>query len=162
MTDEIEKTPSDICFWIGLLYFVASIFWFFLLWLLGIELNDFFIGLIVAIPLLVFGISYSNVGRESLTSKQEGWIFRNNYENLVIMIIYPVLIWCASQVDRKPEFFRLVISATALTLLSMVDFWVSSCYFIIIKHLRSILQTYSICLVLISLKLFYDDQVFIQ
>jgi hypothetical protein len=157
--NEIEQTCSDICFWIGILYFVAVLFWVFLLWILGVKLNNIVVGLITLIPLLVFAISYSNVGKESLTPRQEGWIFRNNYENLVIMIIYPILIWCASQVDRKAEFFKLVVTATALTLLSMVDLWTSSHWFIVVKHLRSILQTYSICLVLIALKLFYDDQI---
>ena len=94
-----------------------------------------------------------------MSKENETWIFRNNYVSSVSIIIFPVLIWSASKVDKHREFLLIVIASTCFAMLTFLDWWVNDECFPFVKHLRTIFQTISITLVLVALKLFYSDQV---
>lgn len=156
--DDCCRTPQNVSPFIAFVYFCAVVIWFILVWALNIPLNDFLDFVIFFIPLIVFGIAISSLGVETMTREQESNIIRTNYSSALTLLLSPILIWATTRVEDNKSFLIIVITATALVLLTFYDFWVNTEWFAAIKHLRTIIQAYSITLMIFALKIFCTDR----
>lgn len=159
MSDDVcHRTPPGVSTIIAVFYLCAVIIWFLLVWALGIQLEDMLDFAIFFLPLLVFAIAIGSLGHESLTREQEGYIIRTNYSSALTLLLSPILIWATTRVEDNGNFLVIVIVATGLVLITFYDFWVSSDWFSTIKHIRTIVQTFSITLMIFALKIFCLDR----
>jgi len=158
MSDECCRTAPNVSVFIGILYLCAVVAWFILIWALDIPLNDILDFIIFFIPLIVFAIALGSLGHETMTREQEGYVIRTNYSSALTLLLSPILIWATTRIDHNRSFLIIVITATALCLLTFYDFWVSGDCFPMIKHMRTIVQAYSITLMIFALKIFCTDR----
>lgn len=145
-------------FWIFFLYFIGLVIWVFLLWVLGLWINDILSLFFALIPPFVFFVALCSL-RKPKNHENENWIFRNNYANAVVIVIFPILIWAASRTPVNRQLLLVVLVATGFSLLTFYDLWVDDTCFDYSKHFRTICQAISITLALFALKLFYCDRV---
>lgn len=152
------QTSPNVSIYIAFLYLCAVVVWFILIWALEVPLNDFLDFIIFFIPLGVFAIAIGSLGHETMTREQEGYIIRTNYSSALTLLLSPILIWATTRVEDNRSFLLIVITATALVLLTFYDFWVNTDWFPMIKHMRTIVQAYSITLMIFALKIFCVDR----
>ncbi len=143
--------------WIILLYCFAIILWIIIILYLMIPLRDGFDFIIFSIPIFVFLIAIFNADKP-MCQNNETWIFRNNYVTSLSILLLPLLIWMASRIDLHQSFLITIIVATIFGLMTFFDFWVSDDHFFLVKHFRSVFQTFSITLTILALKMFYFDE----
>lgn len=148
--------------WIYALYFLGILFWLFLIWYLNIKIRNIWDILIIMIPFVVFllGMFFAD---SPLSPYHEGMMIRNNYVNSAVIVIFPILIWASTKMEEGCEgydtFMLMVICSTIFGLLAFVDLWVGDENYCIAKHLRTILHTFSLVLIIIALKQFYLDKI---
>jgi hypothetical protein len=137
---------------VQILYILASILWLTLALYLNLFKTDWVGFIFIAIPLVVFFISYYSVS--GLTSEMEEVMFNYDYLGLSMLLAAPLLVWVSKDYDGDRWWFiRVVMIALMLVLLSMVEVWVSKKWITFVKHLKSILQTAALVLLIIA---FYE------
>lgn len=140
-------TKIDIIF---LIYIISIIIWAFLVIYLKSDAGFF----ILLIPFVIFIISMCSLPRLSLSVEDE--MFKVNYLATGMLITLPLLTCViAGFKGNKESMIRVVLLAVTFTIISMIDVWVPEKYISMLKHIRSILQTISLVLILYSLYLYY-------
>ena len=94
-----------------------------------------------------------------MSYRNEDWVFRTNYANVAVVLIFPLILWASSRINLHNEFLLLITVSTIFMLLTFYDWWVSDDKFSIIKHFRTVFQTISITVVIIALKMYYHDRI---
>ena len=141
---------------IRIIYILAILLWILLIYMLDLMKWSKGYGLIfILIPFVVFGIGIANAA--VLDEDIENNIFQTSYLTLGVLIVLPLLTWLGqgtSAADRY-EVVEIVLVALIFTLLAMVDVWARREWISVIRHLRSIFQTFALVLLLLALYLFY-------
>ena len=156
--DNIPYTPQQVKV-VRVLYFIAAVFWIWLLIWIGIfklpDKNGLF-KVILIIPLIVFLIAF--ICAPKLHNKLEGTVIRLNYISVGLVILFPILTWMYnnSNCSGKSVLLTLSIAGLAFSLLSMFDLWLPDKWIFFLKHWKSICQTLSLGLILASLYFFYS------
>lgn len=142
---------------VRLLYWLGILFWIAVLFSVGYFPHSFFEWLIVLMVIFVFLLGIGTAGRIDFYT--ESFIFKNNFYQGILISFFPLLIYSLNRLNTNKQFLRIALTAMALSLITLVDFFVTPEYLYIIKATRSILQSVAIGLVLISLCLLYHDMV---
>lgn len=140
--------------YIKIVYILAIVLWFFLIFFLKLYLTSWLGWLLILIPIVCFLIGYYNAS--VITTDVEDEIFRANYLSIGLIIIIPLLVW----LDKKYEgdhiwFVSIVVVAIMLSTLSFLDVWVQRQWLSVIKHITSTFQTMSIVLITFVLFTFF-------
>lgn len=159
----VKKLTCEQRNWIYGIYFIGILFWLFLIWYLNIKIGNVWDILIVSIPFVVFFLSMW-FADSPLSPHNESMMIRNNYVNSAVIVIFPILIWATTKMEEEgaegyDNFLLMVICSTIFGLLAFVDLWVGDDNYYIAKHVRTILHTFSLVLIIIALKQFYLDKI---
>ncbi len=134
------------------IYCIAFLIWVLIVIWLELFFPKVLLVLILMIPFIAFGFGYVNAS--GLSGEVEDEMFQNNYLAVGLVLVVPLLSWInEKQVDseRKKKFTNLAILALIFTMLSMVDVWVPKQYLPVTKHVKSVFQTISLTLLIVSL-----------
>jgi len=151
-----EHHPKDVILYIRFVYIIGILVWILILHFLKLHKMNFFIIAIIAIPFVCFLIGYVNAPK--LTGELEDELFRSNYLSVGLLLVIPLLTWINKEyVGDKTRYTKILVLAIITSLLSMIDVWVSDKYLPVLKHAQSVLQTYSIALLVYALYSYYTE-----
>lgn len=105
---------------------------------------------IIAIPLFVFAVSGYNI--QNATYGMESRMFMGDFLAFALLIIVVFVNW---QKEKCPRIFKILMIAIILLMLSLIDIWTSPEYIIVMYHVRSILETLSLTLLVYALYSYY-------
>ena len=154
-----DKTPHDdgIVQQIRFAYVFGLIGWLAIVIMLKLYDTDTVGMILLLIPFLVFLLGYYNAN--IVTPEVEKEMFTTNYLSVGLIVILPLLVWITDvQSKNKSKFIALLVLAIILTLLSMIDVWVSKREMSVYHHIRSMLQTLSIVIIIYALYIFYLEK----
>lgn len=139
-------------------YFFAIIGWLFLIfWYQLFPPLDFIEAGILVLPLMVFLISYSSIPH--ITEQVEGYMFKANLLTLGLLIALPLLNWAYSNFNgNRVLFIKLAATAIIFSMLTLIDVWVPHRFLPLEKHIKSILQTSAITLLIFALYRFFIEK----
>ena len=163
LSKKIERIDRHKCYgrrktlYVQLIYLYAVVFWLFLVFYLQAYRVDQIGGLILFIPIFTFGIGFLNAS--ALTVEVEEDMFKANFLSIGLLIVLPLLTWMNRDYtgDRK-KFIAILIGAIIFTMLSLVDIWVRKKWVTLVKHLKSVFQTFSLTLLILGLYLYYSNR----
>ena len=140
------------------LYIVASITWLVLTVVLGLwKHDDILLWTILLIPLLVFAINYFNL--EEFPLQMENQMLKGNLLSFAFIVAIILIHW-NSPFDKgaRTEFYKILITAFVLLMISLLDLWVGEKKMLIVKHIKTSLHTASLSLLAVALYLYYTYQ----
>lgn len=143
---------------IRVLYVVAGVLWLILCTSLGIFRLPDPLGvyrMLFLLPLIVFAVAMLNAGR--ISRVVENLIIKFNYLSVGLAIVFPFFSWLFSKYNghSRGTFLRIMIAAFFSTILSMYDLWLPERHMHFYKHGKSVLQTFSLTLILMGLYTYY-------
>lgn len=154
-----DKYCGNILIVIQLMYILAAILWVGLIYWCGLYQNSNILtwGLLL-IPLLVFGMGYYNACNVNL--EIEAYMLQSNYLSFGFLITIILLNWNSPlEATNKNKFFKLLITAFILIMLSMIDIWTDRQHLSVVIHFKSILQTAALVILSIALYAYYRAHV---
>jgi hypothetical protein len=137
-------------------YLLASIGWVLIILLLKLYEVKIIGWIFLILPLFIYFINYINAS--NCTSETEDEMFQGNFLSFGFLIAIIILNWNTPALSDKSKFFKILVLAFILLMLSLVDLWVSKVHLTIVKHIKSALQTSSLFLLALSLYIYYVDQ----
>ena len=139
-------------------YIIASILWIGLIIVLGLwQHDDIIVWFILLLPLIVFAINYLSVG--DFTCKMDEQMFRGNILSFGFLVAIILINWNTPLGHHdKTEFFKIIIVAFILLMISLVDLWVDEKKMATVKHIKTSLHTASLTLLALALYLYYTYQ----
>lgn len=149
--------PDRPSFYIRILYIVAIIGW--ILIILALSLlhgNDVICWLILLVPIVLFGAGAINA-YELTADIEDSFVFSSLSLGLLIVIPLMTFINRDYKGDRQ-RFIAILVLAIILSMASMVDLYVAPRWLPLTKHFKSIMQTYSIVLIIYALYSYYLEQ----
>nr|QBK90851.1 MAG: hypothetical protein LCPAC201_01520 [Pithovirus LCPAC201] len=138
---------------IQLVYIIAAIVWIVIVFVLCFWEIDIIGIIILAFPLLVFGVNFSNTS--VLTRDIENEMFTGNFISFGFLIAIILINW--SKIQNKGKYFTILFISLILIMLSLVDVWVDAENLSVAKHIRSIFQTTALSLLVYALYVYYKD-----
>lgn len=145
-----EKRPRIVLQWLILTYMIFMILWVIILALLEIPIYDVFFILLISIPIVLFIYNMMNVSE--LTGEIEEKVFPMDFVSIGIIIAVPLMTFLMKDYKGpKYTLFSIFGVMLSLALLSMISVWTSYMKLIVVKHIKSALQTISITLALVAL-----------
>lgn len=149
--------------YIRLLYIIGIILWIAFVVGLGLlQSDDIFVILIIILPIAIFLFNMYTV--RFITTGMEETLYKINYISIGLVIILPLITWFNNDMNKnngisRKKFMTIVITALILTLLSLIDVWVSLKYLSVLKHVKAILQTLSLSLIIYALYTYYIEHI---
>jgi len=135
-------------------YLLAIIVWLILIYYLNLDLNNVLSLLIILLPIFFFMLAVVNIGY--LTAEVEDDLFKINYLSIGLVIVLPLLTCLAKDYGGdQDQYLRLIVTALILTMLSLFDCWVYKKWVTVFKHVKSVLQTMSLTLLIYALYSYY-------
>lgn len=154
MSDACNYDPNTQ-YKIQIIYVIAIIFWLILIVILQLYLpKNTFLFIILLIPLIVFIINFFNV--KCYTLDMDGEMFKGDFMLFASILLVVFISW-HDKPKHGPKMFRVLMVSLVLTMLSLIDIWVSKENLILVKHVRSVLQTLVLTLLIYALFLYYTD-----
>jgi len=156
--DKCEGYECEIKNSIEYVYIIASIAWIILTIVLGLwKHDDIIVWLILLLPLVVFAINYLSLG--DFTCEMEDQMFRGNFLSFGFLVAIILINWNSPMGHHdKTEFFKIIVAAFILLMLSLVDLWVEKKRMPVVKHIKTSLHTASLTLLTVALYLYYTYQ----
>jgi hypothetical protein len=108
---------------------------------------------ILAMPIIVYLFSINNLKYIDPTTEDK--FFAVNYLSIGLLVIVPLLTWSHDTFKKNDELFSLMLLAIILAVFSIIDVWVSPEWFVLLRHIRSMLQIASLSLIIYALYLLY-------
>ncbi len=138
---------------VQLVYIIAAIVWIVIVFVLCFWEMDIIGMVILAFPLVVFGVNFTNTS--VLTHDIENEMFTGNFISFGFLIAVILINW--SKIGDKSKYFTILFISLILIMLSLVDFWVDAENLSVAKHIRSIFQTTALSLLVYALYVYYKD-----
>ena len=156
--DECKGYEREIKSSIEYVYIIAAIAWIILTIVLGLwKHDDIIVWLILLLPLVVFAINYLSLG--DFTCEMEDQMFRGNFLSFGFLVAIILINWNSPMGHHdKTEFFKIIVAAFILLMISLVDLWVEKKRMPIVKHIKTSLHTASLTLLALALYLYYTYQ----
>lgn len=132
------------------IYIISIFIWIFLVLILKIPLNDTIGVLLLAIPIIVFLLSFINVAR--ITVETESKLFNVTYLSIGVFVIIPMV---TNEKFSTSQIMKISTMAMILAVFSLLDVWVPPDWVTVIRHVRSILQILSLSLIIYALYLLF-------
>ena len=112
---------------------------------------------ILLLPLIVFGINYSNLDEYPL--QLENQMLRGNFLSFAFIVAIILINWNSPfDTETRTEFYKILVTAFILLMISLVDLWVGKNKLLIVKHIKTYLHTASLSLLAVALYLYYTYQ----
>lgn len=150
LTETATETSTQISRWI---YVVAAILWLVIILVLDLELGPVSL-IILAIPFIVFAINWYLVPKEETPDFAP--VCNSDLIAFAVLITAIMLNWNSSIITDKSKFFKPIVAAFILMMLSLVDFWLDVRYARILKYTTGALQTMAVALITYSLYSYYE------
>lgn len=141
-----------------ILYIGATILWTIVYYYLGgfSRRHSFYIWAYF-IPLVLFGISVYSL--RHITTQSERILYKTNFLSIGLIIFFPLFSSIVTKYRGDTQFFiMLMVAGFVFSLISLYDVWLSPEYQPIIKHTKTILQTYTITLIVVAMYTFYINE----
>jgi hypothetical protein len=139
---------------IQITYIISVLAWIFLIYITGLYETSLLGLLILAIPIFVFGFGF--VSARHLTVEVEESLFSANSLSIGLVILLPLLTELDKTYNKNKQLFtRAILIAIVLAMFSLLDVWVQPKYLSITRHIKSILQTMSLTLLIYALYSYY-------
>ena len=132
---------------------LAGISWIFLIYLLNFTDNDSIGWVLLAIPLIIFYVNFSNAPKGS--AELEGLQYRGDYLAFASITMLVLIHWAKVEGQEKKEFYKIILTAFILLMLSLIYVWPSGENNSLQLHSRSILQTSGLVLLAYALYRYY-------
>jgi len=149
--------------YIKLLYILGIILWIALIMSFGLFQKQPLVLCVLSIPFFIFIFNYYNVN--NITTGMEDILYKVNYLSIALVVVVPLITWFNNNglkemhaITRK-KFMSIIITALIFTLLSLLDIWVNEKYISVLKHIKSILQTISLTLIIYALYSYYIETI---
>jgi len=140
---------------IQITYIIAVIVWIGLIFMFQLYKTNIVGWIILAIPLIVFSINYSNL--TCITEEVESEMLKGNFLSFAFLITIILINW--SKIEDKSKYFRILLLALVLLMLSLVDIWVKPENMHLIRHIQTIFHTASLTLLVFGLYLYYSETI---
>lgn len=151
-----RKTYDDVTVkQIQMIYIIATIIWIVVIIFFGWFKTNIIGLILLAIPLGVFAINYYN--SKYHTTDLESEMFHGNFLSFAFLITSVLINW--KKVGDKRKIFKILMVSLVLIMLSLVDIWVDRENLILIKHIRTILQTSALLLLAYGLYTYYVETI---
>ena len=152
-----DKYCGTVLFQIQLLYILAAVLWIYIVYFLNLWRDcDIVLMVLLAIPIIVFAISFNNSC--NVSTDIEGTMLQSNYLSFGFLITIILLNWNTPvRGQNKNKFFEILILAFILIMISMIDFWTSKEQHSFVVHLKTVLQTTALVLLSIALYGYYHS-----
>lgn len=150
---ENHKLSPYITRTIRILYLVAIILWFIIVFWFNFFKTSLAGKMILFIPAIVFAIAFANVTGH--TVKTAGQMLKGNVLSFMFLTISLLLNWF--KIGDKKKVFNAMVLAVIFIMVSLLDFWVQEKDTIFVIHIKSIAQTFAIVLLIYSLYVRYSD-----
>ena len=137
------------------IYIIAVIAWIILIIFCQFFEVDILGIFILVIPIIIFGINFSNV--KYITRDVEDDMLKGNFLSFAFLVAIILINW--SKIEDKTKYFKILILALILLMLSLVDVWVDPENMALCRHLRTIFHTTSITLLVFALYMYYYEVV---
>jgi hypothetical protein len=144
-----EKYNSSEKSHIKLIYIVAIVLWIIVAFFL---FNLLHVGtlIIMCIPILLFGLTIKNL--DELDDTCEGYLGHTDNMNFWLFAAFPILSWVNDRYNGdSSKFYTIITVGIFISIVSLFDFWIPKKYEKYMKHIRSILNTCSLTLLLVSI-----------
>lgn len=150
-----DTYSEDVVWKIRILYIVSIVAWILLIVLMGWYRTDIIGVAILSAPVIVYIISLTNAAYYGPSVEEE--MFQGNFISFGFLIAVILINW--TRADNKEKLFRILMISLILMMFSLIDVWIARPGLIIEKHIRTILQTASLVLLVFSLYVYYVDNV---
>lgn len=157
-SDKNKSYDNDTITIIQIIYIFAAI-----LWIIFIFVMDFYaekdpvVWMILLIPLLVFAVGFTSAC--TITVETENEFLGANHLSFAFLVSIIIINWnFPLKASKKSKFFKILILAFILIMLSMIDIWVSRKNLSIVKHIKSAFQTSALVILALSLYIYYKGQ----
>lgn len=135
-------------------YIVALLVWIALLLVLSVVRDDYLLLLILLIPPVIFVFNFVSLG--DFTCLLEDQMFRSNFLSFAFLVAIILINWNSPLGHHdKTGFFKILIVAFVLLMLSLLDIWVNQEHMSVVKHIKTTLHTGSLSLIALALYLYY-------
>lgn len=143
-----------------LLYVVAILLWIFLTACYKINPpRDIFELAILLLPVVCFIIAFVSI--HMISESVEAMMLKANLLTIGLLVALPLINWTKeTSVENKTLFIQLAVTAIILSLITLIDWWVPKKYIYMQKHIKSILQTFAIVLLIFGLYRFFCESCF--
>ena len=127
-----------------IIYIIAVILWILVLYALKVYTHSSPVGyFILSIPIFVYAIGFLSVGK--ITTETQTQMLKTDV--LPIALLFLATILCNTQRDSHYT-INIMVIATLLVLLSLIDIWTSSKSLRMVQIIKSIFQTAAITLLI--------------
>ena len=158
--DPLKKTKrytTTKTYRVRLLYTIAILLWIALIVILRLYRYGIWGLVILAIPLIVYGIAIFNAS--DLTVEVEESLFSMSYLSIAFLVVIPLSLSINKRVNGdQREMTLLLLIAVILGICSLIDIWVRPKFLSIVKHGKSALQVATLTLLAFTLFIFYMGQ----
>lgn len=128
------------------IYLIAIVIWLTIIFYFNFVEADFFIILILLIPLVVYVLSLYNLSTITVETEEKLFVF--SYLSAGMIIVVPLITWTHDKFDNQHKVMEAMALAVILAVLSLIDIWVPLKYVSLAKHIRSIFQTAALTLII--------------
>lgn len=141
-----------------ILYGIATIFWTVFYYFIGaFGRPQLFYKFAFFIPIIIFGITVYFL--KTVTVQSEQILFKTNFLSIGLIIFFPIFSTIMTKYRGDTSFFiSLMVGGFIFSLISLYDIWVDPEYQPIIKHTKTILQTFAITLIIVAMYTFYINE----
>lgn len=140
---------------IQIIYILSAIIWICLIFFLGWFKTRPLGLLLLVIPLVVFGINFYNACHHTVDLESE--MFQGNFLSFAFLITSILINW--KKVGDKRKIFKILMISLIMIMLSLIDIWVDRENLILIKHIRTALQTSALLLLAYGLYTYYIETI---
>lgn len=162
-TSSTDDSESSFCYndnehsYLRLIYLCAILVWVAIIYLLNLlPPRNIIEMLILLIPPAVFLIALLSV--HTITESVEELMLKANLLTLGLLVALPLINWSReTTTESKATFINIAATAIILSMITLLDFWVNRKYVYLVKHFKSILQTYAIVLLIAGLFRFFCE-----
>jgi len=140
------------------LYSGASLVWLIFYYFIGgFSRPQLFYKLIVFLPIILFGVTIYSLN--TITDQSEQTLYKTNFLSIGLVIFFPIFSSIVSKYKGDTKFFiTLMISGFIFSLLSLYDVWTAPEYQPLLKHSKTILQTFTITVIIIAMYTFHLNE----
>lgn len=164
LDDEVKYYTDIQLFYIRGLYLIAILIWVLIVIFFRLFDGDIISCIIILLPIVIFALNYCFVGGVDTTLEEQ--LFQINYLSLGVLLVLPMLSWInGGKGQRKDKFIRILVLSIILSMLSMIDIWVSREWLSFVVHLKSIFETVALILMIYALYTYYvhdGDEILIK
>lgn len=137
-----------------IIYIIAVVIWILMLYALQVYRHRAIVGyVILAVPIFVFAMGFLSVGK--ITKEVRAQMFRADVVSVALLFITAIL----TSMDRDTHYtLHIMLVATVLVLLSLIDIWTGPKTIEFVQVTKSIFQTSAITLLVYVLYIRFTER----